>query len=92
MAQCRLQGSVTQKINLGTLREVPVPFPPLHEQQAIAKVLAALDDKIRSERTNDFVTVAQHCSSDICANAIAWTLRDSGGSLPPSWTKVAGDC
>jgi type I restriction enzyme S subunit len=42
----RLQGSVTQKINLGTLREVPIPLPPRHSQDAIAKVLDALDGKI----------------------------------------------
>jgi type I restriction enzyme, S subunit len=46
----RLQGSVTQKINLGTLRELPVPQPPLAEQKAIAAVLGALDDKIELNR------------------------------------------
>src|SRR6266496_1229442 len=42
----RLQGSVTQKINLGTLREIPVPIPPRPVQEAIASVLGTLDDKI----------------------------------------------
>ena len=46
----RLQGSVTQKINLNTLREVPVPFPPLLEQKAIAQILSSLDDKIELNR------------------------------------------
>lgn len=46
----RLQGSVTAKINLGTLRELPVPLPPLAEQKAIAAVLGALDDKIELNR------------------------------------------
>jgi len=46
----RLQGSVTAKINLGTLRELPVPLPPLPEQKAIAAVLGALDDKIELNR------------------------------------------
>ena len=46
----RLQGSVTQKINLGTLRELPVPTPPLAKQKAIAAVLGALDDKIELNR------------------------------------------
>ena len=46
----RLQGSVTQKINLGTFRELPVPQPPLSEQIAIAAVLGALDDKIGLNR------------------------------------------
>jgi len=42
----RMQGSVTQKINIGTLRELPVPTPPISQQNAIASVLATLDDKI----------------------------------------------
>lgn len=46
----RLQGSVTQKINLNTLREVPVPLPPLAEQRAIARILGTLDDKIELNR------------------------------------------
>ena len=46
----RLQGSVTQKINLGTLRELPIPQPPLPEQKSIAAVLGALDDKIELNR------------------------------------------
>jgi type I restriction enzyme, S subunit len=42
----RLHGSVTQKINLGTLREIPVPLPPRRIQDAIAAILGTLDDKI----------------------------------------------
>lgn len=46
----RLQGSVTQKINLGTLRDLPIPTPPRHEQCAIAYILSTLDDKIELNR------------------------------------------
>jgi type I restriction enzyme, S subunit len=46
----RLQGSVTQKINLGILRDLPVPLPSGEEQRAIADVLGALDDKIEANR------------------------------------------
>ncbi len=46
----RLQGSVTQKINLGVLRELPIPLPPLAEQERIAAALGALDDKIDLSR------------------------------------------
>jgi type I restriction enzyme S subunit len=42
----RLQGSVTQKINLETLRDAPVYLPPIYEQKAIAHILGTLDDKI----------------------------------------------
>ncbi len=46
----RLQGSVTQKINLNTLRKVPVPLFPLCQQKAIAHILGTLDDKIELNR------------------------------------------
>ena len=46
----RLQGSVTQKINLSTLREVPIPQPTLHIQREVAHSLGGLDDKIESNR------------------------------------------
>jgi len=50
----RLQGSVTQKINLETLREVPVSLPPLGEQKAIANILGTLDEKIElNKKTNE---------------------------------------
>ena len=46
----RLQGSVTQKINLATLRDFPIPTPALAEQHAIAHILGTLDDKIELNR------------------------------------------
>jgi len=50
----RLQGSVTQKINLGVLRELPVPIPPLPQQRAIADALVAFDEKIDlNQRMNE---------------------------------------
>ena len=36
--------------NLGILKSVPIPLPPLAEQKAIAAVLGALDDKIELNR------------------------------------------
>jgi type I restriction enzyme, S subunit len=48
--EARLQGSVTQKINLSTLKELPVFLPPLPEQKAIAHILGSLDDKIKLNR------------------------------------------
>ena len=46
----RLQGSVTLKINLETLRDVPVYLPPICEQKAITNILGTLDDKIELNR------------------------------------------
>lgn len=46
----RLQGSVTGKINLGVLRELPVPMPPIERQRRIAAILGAFDNKIELNR------------------------------------------
>lgn len=39
-------GTVAERLNLPTIRALPVLIPPLPEQQGIATVLGALDDKI----------------------------------------------
>ena len=39
-------GSAQQVVNLSALREVDVPIPPLPEQQKIAAILTAVDDKL----------------------------------------------
>lgn len=44
--EARLNGSVTQKINLGVLREVPIPLPLRPYQNGVAGILSALDEKI----------------------------------------------
>ena len=39
-------GATMPSINTGILKSIPVAYPPLPEQKAIAEVLSALDDKI----------------------------------------------
>ncbi|MGV7223178.1 MAG: restriction endonuclease subunit S [Nitrospinales bacterium] len=39
-------GSTQPKLPLYNIKEIPVPLPPLPEQEAIASVLSSLDDKI----------------------------------------------
>ena len=43
-------GSSVPGFNLGGLKSIPVPLPPLPEQRAIAATLGALDDKIELNR------------------------------------------
>lgn len=43
-------GSVAERLNMPTIRALPVPHVPLREQQAIACLLGALDDKIELNR------------------------------------------
>ncbi len=46
----RRDGSVAQRLNVSTIRLLPVSFPTLSEQQSIATILGALDDKIELNR------------------------------------------
>jgi len=43
-------GSVAERLNLPTIRGLPVVLPPLPEQRAIAHILGTLDDKIELNR------------------------------------------
>jgi type I restriction enzyme S subunit len=43
-------GTVAERLNLPTIRALPILIPPLAEQKAIAAVLGALDEKIELNR------------------------------------------
>jgi type I restriction enzyme S subunit len=43
-------GSVAERLNLPTIRSLPILVPPLSEQREIAAILGALDDKIEVNR------------------------------------------
>jgi type I restriction enzyme, S subunit len=43
-------GSVAERLNLPTIRALPVAAPPIQEQLAIAHILGTLDDKIELNR------------------------------------------
>jgi len=43
-------GSVAERLNMPTIRGLPVALPPLPEQRAIAHILGTLDDKIEMNR------------------------------------------
>ncbi|HWO94423.1 MAG TPA: restriction endonuclease subunit S [Dehalococcoidia bacterium] len=43
-------GTVAERLNLPTIRALPVALPPLTEQRAIAHILGTLDDKIELNR------------------------------------------
>ncbi|MBM7408418.1 restriction endonuclease subunit S [Methanococcus maripaludis] len=44
----RNTGSTIPLINLSVLKKLPIPLPPLEEQQKIAQILSALDEKIEN--------------------------------------------
>jgi type I restriction enzyme S subunit len=41
-------GTTIQNVSLKTMREFPINLPSLHEQQSIASILSAIDDKIEN--------------------------------------------
>lgn len=43
-------GTVAERLNLPTIRQLPVAVPPLPEQRTIAHILGTLDDKIELNR------------------------------------------
>ncbi|WP_146161650.1 restriction endonuclease subunit S [Pseudothauera lacus] len=43
-------GSVAERLNLPTIRALPIAVPPLPEQRAIAHILGTMDDKIELNR------------------------------------------
>lgn len=43
-------GTVAERLNLPTIRALPIIVPPLPEQKAIARILGTLDDKIELNR------------------------------------------
>ena len=76
----RLLGSVTQKINLGVLRQLPVPCPPFKEQRAISAIIGALDDKVDlNRRMNETL------------DAMIWAIfKDWFVEFGPTQAKVEG--
>jgi type I restriction enzyme S subunit len=58
---CR-DGSVAERLNLPTIRALPVKLPPLPEQRAIAHILGTLDDKIELNRKMNETLEAITCA------------------------------
>ncbi len=64
-------GGTRKAVTKGDLERFPVPVPPLAEQQAIADVLGALDDKIESNRRQHSLIeqTVEATFQNICANS-----------------------
>lgn len=47
-------GTVAERLNMPTIRNIPVPLVPIEEQERVGEILGALDDKIElNRRMND---------------------------------------
>ncbi|MFE2326517.1 restriction endonuclease subunit S [Streptomyces sp. NPDC059385] len=73
-------GSVAERLNLPTIRSLPVILPGLAEQDAVASVLGALDDKIA---VNQNIAA----TADALSHALFSQHFDTpAGSDPSDWT------
>jgi len=73
-------GTVAERLNMPTIRALPVALPPLAEQRAIASVLGALDDKIElNRRMNETL--------EAIARALfqSWFKDATQAGLPEGW-------
>jgi len=75
----QLVGAVQQHFNVGAARKLILQLPPLAEQQAIAEVLGALDDKIAAN-----TRLAE--TADRLSQAVFRSIAREGTSVPLSKT------
>lgn len=87
-------GAVFSSLNVGDIGKMRIPVLPLPEQQAIAEVLGALDDKIAANRalvaTSLELVGAHHRhikSGGVCTRTAFTDVAEIGGGATPS-TKV----
>jgi len=76
-------GTVAERLNLPTIRALPVLIPPLPEQRAIAHILGTLDDKIELNRRMNQTLEAM-------AQALfkSWFVDPTRDGLPKGWREV----
>jgi type I restriction enzyme S subunit len=66
-------GSVAERLNLPTIRDLPVALPPLGLQRRIADILGALDDKI--ELNGLMVATLREVARTLSSEALTGDLR-----------------
>jgi len=73
-------GTVAERLNLPTIRALPILIPPIPEQRAIAHVLGTLDDKIELNRRMNQTLEAM-------AQALfkSWFVDPTQDGLPKGW-------
>jgi len=90
-----LVGSAQQVINLNMLRKVQIPLPSLPEQQKIAEILSAVDDKIDviDQQIIETQALKKGLMQRLLTKGIGHTeFKDSPlGMIPKSWEIVKCD-
>ena len=88
----RAAGSTFREVSRQSVRGVPVPFPPLAEQQAIAEVLDAIDCAIES--TDAVIAATERLREALLHELLTngfpgwhteWQEHPKSGTLPADW-------
>lgn len=83
-------GSVQFYVNTPVLKGLELPFPPLEQQQKIAKILSTVDNLIEKTQTliDKYTAIKQGMMADLFTRGIDMTTGDTsnskGGKLRPS--------
>lgn len=89
--QASNSNSVQPVFNYGSLKNYPIKLPPLPEQQSIASILSALDDKIElnlaTNRTLEQMAMAlyKHWFVDFCPFQEGNFIDSELGLIPEGW-------
>lgn len=83
-------GSVAERLNLPTIRALPVLTPTLPEQQAIAEILGALDDKIAvNERIAETTaTLSRAMMQSLWKQGGVSSVTTDQDLTAPGWTRT----
>lgn len=85
-------GGVQKFIALGTIRKLPIPLPPLKEQQKIASILSSVDETIKKTKgiLEQATLVKRGIMHELFSEGIGNTeYKDSEvGRIPKSWKVV----
>jgi type I restriction enzyme S subunit len=82
--------STPPRINLGEIGALPLLYPPLKQQQKIAKILSTVDNLIEKTQTltDKYTAIKQGMMADLFTRGIDMTTGDTanskGGKLRPS--------
>ena len=87
-----LTGTTIKNLSLKTLRNTPIPYPPLPEQQKIAEILSTVDEKIEviGEQISQTQELKRGLMQRLLTKGIGHTqFKDSPlGKIPESWEVV----
>jgi type I restriction enzyme S subunit len=96
-----ISGSTRQKLNQSVMRNIPIPLPPLPEQQKIAEILETIDNAI--EKTDKIIEKYKRIKQGLMQDLLTKSIDENGnirdekthkfkdsplGRIPEEWEVV----